>query len=207
MLSIRGKANPRGGLPRGPHCFPKPMLWELEQLWEPATSSATLDASQRSGCSMKALGELVSNGLSSSGFHRGRNELVYVMDLAFLSLFFPVMVGEILEDLPSSVRAQVPYSHAPPSLVCNALRNVLYAALLTTEVSAKHSCSPSIRDTEPRNSAWLVITDFDFAARTLRNAGNCSPRRQHRSTLCRRKGRSLAVHPAPGKALAHIILQ
>lgn len=88
---------------------------------------------------MKALGKLVSNGLSSSGFHSGRNELVYVMDLAFLSLFFPVMLGEILEDLPSSVRAQVPYSHTPPSLVCNALRNVLYAALLTTEVSAKHS--------------------------------------------------------------------
>lgn len=35
------------------------------------------------------------------------------MDLAFLSLFFPVMLGELLEDLPSSLSAHVPYSTLP----------------------------------------------------------------------------------------------
>lgn len=64
MLSNRGKTNPRDGIPRGPRCLPKPVPWELGQLWELAISSATPDASQRSGCSTKALGKLVSNGLS-----------------------------------------------------------------------------------------------------------------------------------------------
>lgn len=61
MLYIRGKTKSRDGLPRGPPCFPKPMPRASGQLWELAMSSSTLEASQGSGCSIKALGKLVSS--------------------------------------------------------------------------------------------------------------------------------------------------